>query len=139
MLPNVLTYVIDQDNADFEEEDGIAVGGLIKIERVVTDTGVELNLNFEEDPYSCMTPNMKALRVPLVLANQGPDLPEHLKTRKLHVMFRASHPVITMPASGVFNPDRVEVELPYTHMEALLYFIASRVHNPIGLDRKSVV
>ena len=29
--------------------------------------------------------------------------------------------------------NETEIELPYSHLEALLYFIASRVHNPIGM------
>jgi hypothetical protein len=35
-----------------------------------------------------------------------------------------------------FNPDNVEVELPDSHLEPLLLFVASRVHNPIGMSNE---
>ena len=42
------------------------------------------------------------------------------------------HPKLVEVGGGI-NPETMELELPYSHLEALLYFVASRVHNPMGM------
>ena len=107
---------------------------ILKVERVYTALGFELGLNDLEDPYACMTPSNSMLRVPAAVAAQSMDLPDQLKTSTLTVVYRARHPMLLVTAS--FNPTRVELELPYTHLEALLLYVASRVHNPIGMTNE---
>lgn len=34
---------------------------------------------------------------------------------------------------GILNPEITKVELPSSHLQALLYFVASRTYNPIGM------
>ena len=107
---------------------------ILKVERVLTAAGYELGLNDLEDVYACTTPSDKMLRVPLAIAAQGMDLPSQLKTPTLTVVYRAQHPMLVVTAA--FNPAKVVVELPYTHLEALLLYVASRVHNPIGMTNE---
>ena len=118
-------YILDSEDDPFQDD-------IFKVERVLTDKQYELGLNDEADLMACMTPSATVLRVPRPIVEQGNDLPNHLKTSKLEVVYRANHPKIVKPM-GYFDPSRVEVELPYSHLEALLYFIASRVHNPTGM------
>ena len=113
---------------DFEDD-------ILKVEKVMTHTGVELGLNDGSDPYGCTTPSATVLRVPLVVVNQGPDLPQHLITSRLEVLYRANHLKITIPATGLV-PAVVSLELPDSHLEPLLLFIASRIHNPIGMTNE---
>jgi hypothetical protein len=46
----------------------------------------------------------------------------------LCVLYRANHPKLS---TGNVDPSTVEVDIPETHLEALLYFIAARVHSSI--------
>lgn len=107
---------------------------ILKVERVYTALGFELGLNDLEDPYACMTPSNSMLRVPAVVAAQSMDLPDQLKTSTLTVVYRARHPMIEIKST--FTPSKVELELPYTHLEPLLLYVASRVHNPIGMTNE---
>ena len=100
-----------------------------KIEKVFTAEGYELSLNNAADPYSCYTPSMGTLRVPDSFIYAQETLPDNLKTTMLKVVYRANHPII----GEVSDPERYNIALPYSHLEALLYFVASRVHNPIGM------
>jgi hypothetical protein len=121
----VFRYILDSTAEPFEDD-------IHKVERVLTASGHELGLNDESDEYGTFTPSSHFLRVPLAIANKSRDLPDALKTDKLEVVYRANHPVI-VKGIGLFDPDRVEVELPYSHLEPLLLFVASRIHNPIGM------
>lgn len=100
-----------------------------KVEKVFTAKGRELSLNNSADPYSCFTPSMGVLRVPDAFIYAQDTLPDELKTTMLKVVYRANHPII----GEVNDPEKYTVDLPYSHLEALLYFVASRVHNPIGM------
>lgn len=114
-------FILDSDSAQFTED-------VLKIERVYNALGRELGLNDEADSASCFTPNATTLKVPTSLVSV--PAPEILK-----VVYRATNDNIVIPV-GTFDPSRVEVELPVSHLEALLYYIASRVHNPIGLSNE---
>lgn len=119
-------YILDAGDPFLED--------ILKVESIFTDAGYELGLNNEADPYAVMTPSASVLRIPAWIVNQGPDLPEELKTTNLEVVYRANHPIITSDAS--FDPGNFEVELPYSHLEPLLLYIASRLHNPIGMTNE---
>lgn len=133
-VPNQAVYVLDNDYAmhnikskadirylidtPFEKFDEDTV---IKVEKVLDQEGNDLMLNVVGEPASFTTPSIKTIRIPK-------DWVEDVT-----LVYRQNHPQIVVP-EGYFDPNRVEVELPYTHLEALLYFVASRVHNPIGLQ-----
>lgn len=123
-----LTFPLTQEGNVYK----LGVTDLNKIEQVITAEGTSLKLNDETDPYSCFTPSMDTIRVPQKIVDKDPDVPEKYRTSELLVVYRANHPKITL-VNGFINPDTTELELPYTHLEALLYFVASRVNNPIGM------
>ena len=117
-------YVIDTVDAPFKDD-------IHKIERVLTSDGYELPLNDGSDMYSLYTPTVARLRIPEVIVAQSIDLPDQFKTETLEIVYRANHVKIN-PED--LMPDEVEVHLPESHVEALLYYIASRCHNPVGLQ-----
>jgi hypothetical protein len=124
-----LTFPITQDGNVYR----LDVADILKIERIETAEGAELPLNNEADPYSCFTLSMTTVRVPQAIVDQGMDLPEKYKTSELVVVYRANHPKLVME-NGEIDPETTEVELPFSYLEALLYFVASRCYNPIGIS-----
>ena len=108
-----------------------------KIEKVLTDSGYELGLNDSTDPYAVFTPSAFVLRVPEIIVDGSVDIPDQLNTQDLVLVYRASHPRIDMGQEGCpFHPARVEIELPDSHLEALLFYIASRANNPVGMTNE---
>lgn len=120
-------YILDSDTS-FK-------GDIHKVEGVFTSIGYELGLNDQANPYAVMTPSAQVLSVPATIVANGMDLPEYLKTSTLSVVYRANHPIIDVNA-GAFDPETYEVELPYSHLEPLLLYVASRVNNPIGMTNE---
>jgi hypothetical protein len=109
---------------------------ILKVEKVLTDLDFPLPLNDEGNIYSCETPSVRVLKLPKVVADQGRDLPDAYKTSNLKVEYRANHPKLvinTMLAAGLSN---VELELPDPYFQALLFFVASRFHNPVGMENE---
>jgi hypothetical protein len=122
LLKDSDTYTLDSDD-------------LLKVERVIVESGVELSMNDFAADYGCFTPSLNTLRFsPLFLA-QGPDTPEALKSSTVTVAYRANHPKIIGTSCAVI-PEISTIELPPSHLEALLYFVASRAHNPIGMSNE---
>ena len=105
-------------------------GFLHKVEQVFTSAGHELGLNDAGNEYAVATPSANVLRVPEAIVT-GTGVPDYLKTSALTVVYRANHPMISQNARG-FNPETYEVGLPYSHLDALLLYVASRVHTPLG-------
>lgn len=104
---------------------------ILKIERVYVSGGKELGLNDASDQYSCFTSSASTLRVPVEIAGKTSGIPVELVTDTLLVVYRANHPILVKCAG--FNPANIELELPYSHLEPLLYYVASRINNPIGM------
>lgn len=121
-------YILDSELDVFNED-------IIKIKRVLTDKRVELPLNNHADMFSCFTPGLSNLIVPPELTNNASYTPEEYKTTDVLVVYQANHAQLSIPI-GLFDPNRVDIELPYSHLEALCYFIASRVNNPIGMNNE---
>lgn len=124
---NVRT-IIDTEEAPFLDD-------LLKIERVYSDEGFEFELNNRADPFSLMTPSYNVLRVPLNMVADGVETPAPYFTENLTIHYRAKHFEITED-TGLDDPEFTEIDLPYSHLEALLLFVASRIHNPIGMDNQ---
>jgi len=112
---NELIKYIDDAEEPFKND-------LLQIERVLDDKGNELPLNDHALPYSLRTAAYNVLVVP-------PDL----DASTLTVLYRADHPKID-PIMGQYVSFQEEIELPVTHLEPLLYFVASRVMNPVGIS-----
>lgn len=142
MLPGRLTYPINSrfalSNTASQENkyllDSLAdpfTDTVHKIERVYAGQEIELSMNDENDPLSVFTTSSLVLRLPSALVNAEPDVPQELLGAPLTVVYRASHPKIIV--TDEIDPELVELELPDTHLEALLYYVASRHHNPAGM------
>lgn len=118
--------------------------GVLKIERVYTDKGVELVLNDLSDPFSLRTPRVNVLEVPEVMVRKWPNCPEYLKTSTLAVHYRANHPKLGKWSGDAWmdaccdecEADEVEVDLPEAYLTALLYWVASRFYNPVGMTNE---
>lgn len=116
----ITKYLLDSGDEPF-------TGDLLKVEKVLTADGEELLLNvngayWDQSQRSVRTPTYNRL-----------ILPSDLAVQELTVVFRADHPRL-VKTPGYFNLADVEVELPRSHSEALLYFVASRLFSPMGLS-----
>lgn len=117
-------YLVDSGAEPFQDD-------ILRIEAILTDAGHEIPLNDVLDPLGITTTSPTILRLPMALVAQGPNLPEELKTSQLTVVYRAAHPKIKVEAG--FDPELVELELPESHLEALLLYVASRANTPAGM------
>jgi len=109
---------IDDSTVGFKDD-------VLKIEKVINTADYEFPLNDDGDMNSLFTPSATVLRIPGYVDRT-------LLTDKLELVYRANHPIIVV-GNGAFNPAKIELELPYTHLEPLLLYVASRFHNPIGM------
>lgn len=126
-----LKFPIRPESASYQ----INLQDLLKIEKVFTDLGYELPLNQEGEVFGCTTTSMNTLKVPSSILAPDSDTPDELRTSNLLVVYRANHPQILL--SRLFSgPQNISIELPSSHLTALLYFVASRVNNPIGMTNE---
>lgn len=116
------------------------INDMLKVERVLTNGGTEMVLNDSAERWSVTTPDTVpvTLRVPSDIVERVSNLPDPLKTDALEVVYRARHPRIDVNANS-FDPERYEVRLPDTHLQALLYYVASRVQGPLGVAQQEGV
>jgi hypothetical protein len=110
-------YLIDSTTDKFNDDT------LIKVEQVLDTSNMGLPLNVQGNVDSFYTPSIKSIRIPKDW------------TADVTLVYRQNHAQLKVTL-GYFDPARIEVELPYTHLEALLYFVASRVHNPLGMQNE---
>lgn len=104
---------------------------LFKVEQVwgvLRDTPFEIPVNQSGFMRGIHMPNLTTLVLPTDV-NTAPWMKE---TSQLDVLYRADHPEINVHLANAY-PAGVQIELPNTHMEALCFYIASRIHNPIGM------
>lgn len=120
-------YLQDEAAAPFKDD-------ILKIEQVRTEFGVEMELN-TGTPVSVHTPSLISLTAPDIVVHQTSQTPYWLRVERLNVVYRANHPMLQLKA-GFIDANRTELELPMSHVEALLYFVASRVNNPIGMSNE---
>lgn len=97
----------------------------VKVERIKTGSGTELSINNLSDPYAVRLPSNKSVSVPELVQSE-------LKETSITLVYRARHPEIDRSIAAV-SPEQVDIELPDTHLEALLLYVASRVLTPIGM------
>lgn len=106
-----------------------------KVEFIYSDDDFEYSVNNAADEYSITTPTSKVLIVPEKIVLSDDTCPEELWTKNLEVVYRATHAKVGNE-DGDFDPEDIELELPETHLEALLLYVASRVHTPTGLGNQ---
>jgi len=100
-------YLIDTVAKPFESN-------ILKIETIVDDAGDKLTLNDSTDENTILTPTYNSLIVPVPNSEVA-----------LTVGYRANHRKIT---TLNLDPETEEVDIPESHLEPLLLYIASRVH-----------
>jgi hypothetical protein len=119
-------FIMDSPEAPF-------INDILAVDSVLTEGGVNLDLTDDANKWALSVSDTypPTLRVPLGIVEQDRDLPDDLKTSQLEVIYRARHPKID-PAAASFDPETYDVRLPDTHLQALLYYVASRVYQPLG-------
>lgn len=105
---------------------------LLKVEKVTTEKGFVLGLNNQSCVRSVSTPQDNVLYVPGQLQRELRPKPEILT-----VEYRMTSKPLKI-CEDSFDPLCVNVELPDTHLQALLYFVASRANNPIGFSQSTM-
>lgn len=118
-------YILDSTLSPFKDD-------ILKIDQVLTDRGAEMELNNPSSPYSVFTPTSTTLRVDADMVSVPSTLPEWLQTSTLEIVYRANHPKIAKSLT-LFEPTRIQLQLPESHLNALLLFVASRAHTPGGM------
>ena len=106
---------------------------LLKVIRVYGNTGYEFTLNDLHDEYSIHTPTAKALTVPASVINLADNLPNDLKINELKIVYQAKHPWIDTASTNILDEEELELELPEAYLDALSYFVASRMTNPLDV------
>lgn len=125
---NDIRYIVDSETDPFLDD-------VMKIENVWTEEDVPLEINNAANLWALSTPSATSLRLPRAFVFDELEIPEEFQTDYLRIGYRAGHRKIEIPI-GYFDPARVEIELPYTHLEPLLLFVASRVQAPIGMGQE---
>lgn len=105
-------YVLDNEYLPFRDN-------IIKILAVYGPTGEELPLNTAGDDSSVYTPQFNKIQIPFG---------EHGEVYS--ILYRADHPRLVLDESTI--PEQVEVNLPPSFLQALLYYVAARVVVPVG-------
>jgi hypothetical protein len=106
----VQKYIIDSPTAPFVDD-------ILKIEEVYSSCGEALFLNNDKECRSVYTTSFRTLQVPCEIRE---------KTSVLSVLYRADHQTIPLDTT---NPEEIEIELGSAHIEALMYYVASRILN----------
>lgn len=104
-------YIMDSVYKPFQDD-------VLKIEQIYTEIGQEVCLNNLKEPCSYFTPSYNVVQVP------APDV-----ANAMLVIYRADHVRIELRDQ---DPSMIEVDLPSTHLEALLFYVASRIHSGLS-------
>lgn len=105
-------YIMDTAAAPF-------VNDCLKIEEVYDEAGNKLPMNDITEPLSVYTPTYRTIQVPY----PNDDI-------TYAVQYRAMHPRILYTAE--IDPSTVDIALPNSLHEALLYYVAARAFRSIG-------
>ena len=88
----------------------------------------EIPLNNGGYPDAIRTISFNTLQLP----TDEKEAPWLLETGTLRVVYRANHPRMDVPVANA-APLVTEVDLPDQYLEALCYWVASRLYNPVGM------
>ena len=141
IMPNVKTYSLTSDFAmsgssvnpvkyidDTEMPFTNNLHKVIRAYGILNGQTIELPLNEISNLAALRTPSYNQLTVPV-----DPKTATWLtETQVIDVVYRANHPEINKYIANE-APLITPIYLPDSHLEALLYYVASRVFNPIGM------
>lgn len=102
-----------------------------KIERITTLKDIEFPLNDFDNAESIHMDTLSSFSLPKNYWKLPRDVSPIYLTDEIMVTYRAGHTPI-MDRLLFVEPEVTEVDLPDIYLEALLFYVASRVHNPIG-------
>lgn len=125
---NVEKFILDSKANPFMDD-------INKVEAIITEGEESLAFNNPNDRLSAHMIDLTTIEFPRFYIDNQRDVPEKLRTRIAKVIYRAGYgPAICCPSH--YAPEMVDVPLPDMYLEALLYFVAARVHNPIGMNQQ---
>lgn len=107
----------------------IAKPNFIKVQRIYGDTDHEFVLNNLGDRYSILNETVSVINVPRAVVDKPDSLPKDLLTDTLRIVYRAKPTPLDTDSAGFFDAEDLELELPDSYLDALLYYVASRVSN----------
>lgn len=99
---------------------------LLKVHEVTDDCGRKYGINNGTDYFSVHETAYDTFMV-------SPELYEKHKVRELTIHYRQNHKMIPAKCDGL-DPECYGLTLPRTHLMALCLHVASRLHQPIGLQ-----
>lgn len=105
-------YLIDTVNKPF-------IDNVLKIERIVNEEGEEIPLNDINDDNSIFTPSFNSIQIP-----------DPIDTVTVGVIYRADHTEIN-PIN--LDPKTLDVPIPNSLLEPLLFYIASRAYASVPM------
>lgn len=115
LIPLVDRFIADSVSNPFQDD-------ILKIEQCYDEAGNLLFLNDPTEDLSIFTPSYRSIQIPY---------PNEFDT--LAVQYRASHPKVVY-SSGM-DPLLIELELPESLHEALLYYIGNRAFASLNTDQ----
>lgn len=127
-LPGIPKYLLDTPGNPF-------INNANKIERIVSMQGADFPFNIPGNKFSFDLLSLNTFRMPPAIFGEQSALNEVYKGDVVTVYYRVGHTPL-MDRTVFVEPEVTEIDIPDIYVEALLYFIASRVHNPIGLTNE---
>jgi hypothetical protein len=121
LVPEQVTYLLTPED----------ILKVLRIYGIYKEKEYEIPINKINKAESIRTTSYNTLLVP----NNKEYAPWLEETTELKVVYRADHPKISKPVANA-APLATKIDLPSTHLMALLYFIASRMYNPVGLSQE---
>lgn len=100
-------YIYDTANEPFEDN-------LLVIDRVFDEVGDELNLNNDQAKFSLYTPKFNTLQIP-----------DPIEGSIVRVLIAKGHSYIS--GATTIDPTTIEIEIPESCLEPLLFYIAGRM------------
>lgn len=123
-LTNTASPIAEADRYIIDSVDAPFVDDVLKIEEVYDEEGNKLPMNDYTEDLSVFTPSFNVIQVPY---------PQDEVT--IAVQYRATHPRIA--ANVATEADEIEVELPNSLRDALLYFVGSRAHRATNVEKSA--
>ena len=114
LLPN--KYLDDLDDP-FKDD-------INNIENILDENGCDIPLNVVDNIHSIHLTSFNSIVIP-----------KEFTSKTIEVVYRANHTALN-DADVQSKPFDVEIELPPTYIEPLLFYVASRVHTPVGLNQE---
>lgn len=109
---------------------------LIQVEQLLDADGEEVPLNVAGSALAVAMPTYRTLRLPPRVEANADKHPLDT-TASLTAVYRATTQIT--PKDLYYPPSMVEVDLPEVYLEPLLFYVASRLQAPVGMDGQQIV